>query len=1256
MRRNKVEKYIEQAASIDNIYLAYLRLKNMVQNTELLLEQEILYFEKDIDQIEEFIKVKDGVKIINDDKLQKMKSSNPILEIRKIILNGADNCNFNKFDFITKIKKVDKDRVSYRPLTRFRFFDLVIMQSIFNVLFNNLKNFLPKENYGVKLSDNPKYLYANWTNQYKKFVSEQKKYGSEDSIYQYVYEYDIKEFYPSISQNRLIEDIAKSLNLKKESEFYKWIGKIINYYNAENISKETQEIFQEYCKIYDENGICDDEEKERKKSVRKIDRNDMGLPQGPLFSTFLAVFYIRNLYTEFKAEMNQRDVYDFIHFSYIDDGRIYLQDSKIKNIKVDEEINIEETPEEKISRILNDIFQKINGCKLDKNDEEDTIIKTEKMMELNSDKVAFLSLDEKSVKNQLDFITNDASLINASINPRFEIPSDIENAVIKKHQAIKNTIEDMYKRVKEGERDKSIKESEIRKIKKEYITYSKRKANFLTRKISTKNKFYKLVETIFECDIKEKEILKDDINGFNYYYNLLNLLRNAENDDNKIQYLVEKVSNYLKHYEKLSEKKEMMFFYYLATIKAVYQVKYSRFYKDMLLELRNKFKDNLLINKYYYSYQDDSWILEMNGEEINVEDNKEEKNDCDKEKEAIKYYIDNPIKIKKVTDVMINKDLIFRRSLIEFDEKDIEHIYKYDDINIYIRKSIDENDKNKVTLDDDYLKLNSDELLEYRKVKWLSLLVEFWKKEINLHGYINPAYLIFDNIRVRNKGIYKDKNLLKSNMAINNNKNDTFNLYGIKDEMIDYKEYLNNFFMDFFECEESIIVNKKGRTLKFWEYRILSSLHNKMFNRDDFFDLLEDITKNYEYLCHEVDTNFEKIRAIVDDNLGISKDKDVIMCLHYYVHCVWKNASKDLTFFTLHNQEHSIELIQNYMKLSPKLLNRFSLDKDEKFILFSACYLHDIGMLKGLSTKELYDLKNTKLIEFYEDVSKYFNEIKIIKMETMLRKIYLIHDQTEYFFENMVRSQHPTRTKEDIVMDDMLPLTDLEKKYVAKVSVNHGNDYEKVYGIVSEEKFRNHKIDLRKISIWLRLLDLTDISKSRVTQAVFSRYFERMGTVSRFHWLKHLCVDNIEFRCNYDKDKKIHVSILINMNYLPVAEILKKNCEYIENSNINSIKCFQYEGTEENSIITYEKNDKKNNDCKKCNLLCSFLNADNWFEKEIIQLNWYSSKYYNNEINFTLKYVLNNETMRDKFEIYSFSDKGRKKVLAEECMKEYLVK
>lgn len=33
----------------------------------------------------------------------------------------------------------------------------------------------------------------------------------------------------------------------------------------------------------------------------------------------------------------------------------------------------------------------------------------------------------------------------------------------------------------------------------------------------------------------------------------------------------------------------------------------------------------------------------------------------------------------------------------------------------------------------------------------------------------------------------------------------------------------------------------------------------------------------------------------------------------------------------------------------------------------------------------------------------------------------------------------------------MLPLTDLEKKYVSEVSENHGNDYEKVYGLLNKE-------------------------------------------------------------------------------------------------------------------------------------------------------------------------------------------------------------
>lgn len=1233
-----MESYIEQAANIKNIYLAYIRLKNTRQNEELFLEKEILYFEKELDQF--------------DDKNKTLTKNNSILQIKNILLNEVDSYSFNNFDFITKIKKLGDKVDSYRPIVRYRFFDLVIMQSIFNILFEKLKNFLPKENYGVQLSDDPKYLYKNWANQYKKFIDEQKKHSSKDSLYQYVYEYDIKEFYPSIPQKQLLDDICKAIDLNKDNIFYKWIEKIIYYYNADNISKETQMIFRNYCEVYEN-------ESNQNGKIRKIDRSDLGLPQGPLFSSFLAVFYIRNLYSRFNDSMNERKVFDFVHFSYIDDGRIYLQDNKIKCFKDD---NPNETTKDKITSILNNIFQNLNK-------ENDKNISTtvneslnKKTIQLNNEKISMLSLDEKSVKNELDFISSDASLINSSINPRFEIPLDLENTVISKHEAIKNKLEDMYKKVEKIE-DDEIRKNELDKIKKEYKTYSKRRTNFLTRKISSKSKFYYLVNVIFECESSNDENLKDSINNFNYYYNLLNLMRNAEGDENKISYLVETVKKYLEYYEKKNAIKEMMLFYYLATIKAIYQVKYSKFYKDMVDGIKGNFENNLLIDKYYNSYTDDSWLLKMKPNKLSEKE--------DKEAIAINYYIDNPFNLKKIIDIMINHNLLFKiseinysDSEIDYSDNDIEHIYRYKYTDIIIRSPVDRED---IIYDqEDYEKLNSDELSEYKRMKWLSLLLEFWKKEINTHSCINPAYLLFDNIRIKNN-VLKSKNDRKHNlnndesksvMVINNNRNKVFDEYGIRDEMIDYKEYLKMFFMNFFKCEESIIVNTKRRTLKFWEYRILSFLHNKMFNRDDFFELLEDITKNYEYLNHEVDTNFEKIRLIVDDNLETAKDKDVIICLHYYLHSVWKNGSKDLTFFTLHNQEHSIELIQNYMKLSPKLLDKFNLKKSEKFILFSACYLHDIGMLKGLSKKEMYDLKNPNVLDFYEEVYKYFDEIKIIKMETMLRKIYLIHDKTEQLFENIVRSEHPTRAKKDIIIDDMLPLTDLEKKYISKVSENHGNDYEKVYGLVDEEVFRNQKIDIRKISIWLRILDLTDISKTRVTQAVFSRYFERMGIVSRFHWLKHLCVNHIDFKNEYDvSGKKLNVDIIVNMNYLPSEEYLDKKCKYLENNlDYHNINCVQYEDENKNTDeVKYKKTKKRKNKSSNCNLLCAFLNENNWFEKEVDQLNWYSKKYYEGGINFKLEFVLDDETKRDKFEIYRFSDTGRKKVSADECIKEYLI-
>ena len=135
-----------------NIYLAYLRVKNNLQNEELIFEQEIKFFEKNLE--------------------------NNLKKIEEQLKNR--NCRFQKFDFLLKLKKIKNDvtiadNIKFRPVVRFRFFDLVIIQSVFNIVAQSLKNFLPKENLGVQLDwEKSPYFYKNWLGQYKKFVNIQK--------------------------------------------------------------------------------------------------------------------------------------------------------------------------------------------------------------------------------------------------------------------------------------------------------------------------------------------------------------------------------------------------------------------------------------------------------------------------------------------------------------------------------------------------------------------------------------------------------------------------------------------------------------------------------------------------------------------------------------------------------------------------------------------------------------------------------------------------------------------------------------------------------------------------------------------------------------------------------------------------------------------------------------------------------------------------------------------------------------------------
>lgn len=1192
----------EQIYDPSNVYLAYLRVKNNIQNEELIFAQEIAYFEKDLER--------------------------NLKEIKKNLKNKK--YKFEKFDYVLKFKKISKNEISYRPLVRFRFFDLVLMQSVFNVVCDSLKNFLPSENYGVQLSEeNSQYLYKNWLSQYKKFTNQQKENLSENTVFQYSYEYDIAQFFPSVQQQHLINQLKDCLKINEESLTYFWIEKIIKHFCEDNISDETKPLFKEYFKNMKD--ILGDE-------VAKNYRNDLGLPQGPLYSAFLASFYTKDLLKKIRKGVKDNWDIDCEIFSYVDDGRIYFKDYISEHDK-----EVEKDTKEHSNRDSNINVEKYKGiktivCEALKSINNEKINK--KVINLNDEKSCLNAIDEKSIVLKLKYLENESSLVNNSINPNFDVEQDTVEAVLQRHENIKKSINLMYSKLKFGE---SNQDSEINKLKKTYSTYTKRKASFLTRKISSSEKFYELVNLIFsEYNSKDDE-LSANLCDLNYYYALCNMLKNAEKNSYKINYLCDKIEKMLESYEILVKNKEIMLYYYLTTIKAIHSINYTNRLAELIDMCISKMNNNKLLNKSKYSYNSETWFqyTKITNEIFN------DTADIDMEERAIIYYLNYPFELFNPKNWLL--DFYVPTYKENRDQTKYSIVKKY--------KSLTDNNtkwnheiiihnlncelKDEVT---SYIRLDDINLDLYTKIKILYHLVAYWKDELTFNKYIKPAYMILDNIYIKSNC---------NEIHIIDNTSNFFTEYHLYKFGITYKKYFLEFFMKLFNCEENIIVNKKGRALKFWEYRILAYLYNKGFEKKEFLEMLTDLLKRHDYFNHDVDINYERIRTIVDSKLKTSFDKDVIIQLHYFVQCIWKNGSKDLTFYTLHNQEHSVELIQNYLNINKRMLSKLSLNKYETYILFAACYLHDIGMLKGLTDKEKYNISNPKIIKYYCDALKHSNITSSIKIENALNKLFEINNLTSNLIEEIVRGEHALRSAIEIQNDSNLPLSDLEKKYISEVSCNHMKGRNDVYGTQNRQLFRKVNIDIRKISMWLRLLDLTDITKYRVTQEVFDRYFDRMGITSRFHWVKHLCIDDLKIRVEHEKNDKsdvnlgkINVIIQVIMNYIPSNEIIQKNCN-------EDCECHKFsekkDGHDNPQAKIYCRNVKATKK-KYCDLQCAFFNEFKYFDDELEAINNYA-KLYQEEIGFKIEYILNKETERDDFVV--LTNYNDKKITATECIRQY---
>lgn len=395
------------------------------------------------------------------------------------------------------------------------------------------------------------------------------------------------------------------------------------------------------------------------------------------------------------------------------------------------------------------------------------------------------------------------------------------------------------------------------------------------------------------------------------------------------------------------------------------------------------------------------------------------------------------------------------------------------------------------------------------------------------------------------------------------------------------------------------------RQLKWSELRIVHYLHQPCFDFSKFTlyvtNVMEEANKGmYDNFA---DPLILKVLPLFLRTVYSHKQNDLLILSHCYVQSMWKNGSKFLHFFTLHNEEHSVELI----RLSYMIAQTFSvyqLSSTDYFYLFMSCYFHDISLIT------------------YPDINLFNKETKSSSTKDTRRRMIDAFKEIDSYFENEIRENHSTdsafllRTAPEFEF-----LDNSTRDLVAAISQAHGEDAKDVYVTQNDNKksiesvmTRTHVTHLKSI---LRLADSLDISQERVSPFYLSKNFPLMPDVSKFHWISHLAVRNCSIVADYKsliKKGTIHngsylshenlrelITLTVRFNTgldIVAKEVCKQQCKRIN-----------VERKKDSYHITIGKDDCECIANKSCPLLCIWMHHKNpWINEELLHIADMSNK------------------------------------------------
>jgi len=430
-----------------------------------------------------------------------------------------------------------------------------------------------------------------------------------------------------------------------------------------------------------------------------------------------------------------------------------------------------------------------------------------------------------------------------------------------------------------------------------------------------------------------------------------------------------------------------------------------------------------------------------------------------------------------------------------------------------------------------------------------------------------------------------------------------------------------------------------SRKLHYTELRIMSRLRNKNFDLEKF-----------EAFVNHIDDRDVSNRMVIDMELldvlnrfilQVKRPEwvDDLIITHRLVKGLWYNGSKFLNSYTLHNEEHAVTLINKSLELINRI-DYFVLKDVDYYILFLACYLHDISMVihpdlgllnsaKGknevLISELMTEMKKITTVFFKLDNEDRTNS----RVKSAGQFIVNVFNKVYEYFENEVRTNHAYDSAKFIREHSNTLLSYLEPtllSFVASVSESHGNDVLDIYGLKSRAK--EDTVSLKYLMMLIRLADLMDVANDRVNYHLLRQNLTHLSLTSKFHWISHLVTDRMDLRTTYKVHKEEDGELAEKRITETINFDLHLNFQQLT-TVMNTKKCKCCECVLEDHCIKINilKSRKPYKTCDEdsCTILCLWMTKKHeWLIQELIALNEYlfsvDNSMFNTCINLNIYY------------------------------------